>query len=107
MFMKQKRLFAVLSLAASATGVKTIAWYLHTVLGDRQLLPPNLTPEGPKKKAFAFALVKVVMSWFIALGEYVPLTLANRTADMVWLFKEIKLGGKLIESSLFLRLYFM
>lgn len=56
---------------------------MHTVLGDHQLLPPSLTPNSPRAKQFAFATVKVVMSWFIALGEYIPLTFANRTADNV------------------------
>jgi hypothetical protein len=83
MFLERRRLIAVLSLSAAATGVKTIAWYMHTVLGDHQLLPPSLIPHSPKARQFAFATVKVVMSWFIALGEYVPLTLANRTADNV------------------------
>jgi hypothetical protein len=83
MFLERRRLIAVLSLSAAATGVKTIAWYMHTVLGDHQLLPASLTPKSPRTKQFAFAAVKVIMSWFIALGEYVPLTLANRTADNV------------------------
>jgi hypothetical protein len=83
MFIEKEIPFAVLSLSASATGVKTIAWYLHTVLGDRQLLPPSLTPKTERAKRFSYALVKVVMSWLIALFEYIPLTVAHRTADMV------------------------
>lgn len=82
-FLRSSLLSAVLFLSASATGFKTIAWYLHTALSDHHLLPVSCTPKRERRRRMAFIGVKIGMSWLIALGEYIPLTLANRTADMV------------------------
>lgn len=72
---------AALTLSAGATGVKTVAWYAHTVVPDDKLLPTALTPAGPLQRELAHTAVKIAMSWAIAMFEYIPLTLAHRTAD--------------------------
>lgn len=74
---------AAFTLSAAATGVKTVAWYLHTVIPEENLLPTCCTPNGdlhPKRLQLAYTIARVLMSWGIALIEYIPLTLANRTA---------------------------
>jgi len=63
--------------------VKTVAWYLHTVIPEESLLPDSWIPDEdrhPKRRQLVFTLARVMMSWGIALIEYIPLTLANRTA---------------------------
>jgi uncharacterized protein (DUF486 family) len=78
---QHKTLPAALALSAAATGVKTVAWYAHTVVSDDKLLPEAWTPSEPKSREWVYSAVKVAMSWGIALFEYIPLTMAHRSAD--------------------------
>lgn len=64
-----------------ATGLKTFAWYLHTLIPDEKLLSARISPERARLRGTAQLAEKIGLSWLIAGTEYHALIPAIRTTD--------------------------